>query len=418
MTRIKTKKLGIVNGKKFIVSIDIGKNIHYGYIRDLSNNEVKPFPFHNTLKSFQEFWKKISYFQKKHGLEEAVIGYESSGPYAEPLCEFLRKKPVKLVQVNPMHTKRVKELEGNSPNKTDRKDPRVIADIIQLGHALTVIVPEGTAAELRRLIHTREREIKVRTADKNRLQNLMYVIFPEFLRILKISLKSAMFLIKHYPAPEDIVEIGCESLCKILKKVSRGKIGYQQAEKLFEAARTSVGITHGKKSILIEIRHIVAKIENEEVFIKRLETMMEEYLSQIPSSKSIRSIPGIGVITTAGMIGEVGDFRKFKTIGEIMKLAGFNLFEVSSGLHTGQRHISKRGRPVMRKLLYYAAVNAVKSYGIMHDNYQMMLDKGKPKTKALIAIARKLLKLIFALVRDNSMYVEQYNSNRKRIIAA
>ena len=200
MTGIKTKKLRFVNGKKFIVSIDIGKNIHYGYIRDLSNNEVKPFPFHNTLKSFQEFWEKISYFQKEHGLEEAVIGYESSGPYAEPLCEFLRKKPVKLVQVNPMHTKRVKELEGNSPNKTDRKDPRVIADIIQLGHALTVIVPEGTAAELRRLIHTREREIKVRTADKNRLQNLMYVIFPEFLRILKISLQSAMFLMKHYPA--------------------------------------------------------------------------------------------------------------------------------------------------------------------------------------------------------------------------
>jgi len=145
---------------------------------------------------------------------------------------------------------------------------------------------------------------------------------------------------------------------------------------------------------------------------------MEEYLSQIPSSKSIRSIPGIGVITTAGMIGEVGDFRKFKTISEIMKLAGFNLFEVSSGLHTGQRHISKRGRPVMRKLLYYAAVNAVKSYGIMHDNYHLMLDKGKPKTKALIAIARKLLKLIFALARDNSMYVEQYNSSRKRIVAA
>lgn len=418
MERIKAKKVRIVNGKMFIVSIDIGKAIHYGYIRDLSNNEVKPFPFHNTQESFQKLWKKICCFQKEHGLEEAVIGFESSGPYAEPLCEFLRKKPVKLVQVNPLHTKRVKELEGNSPNKTDRKDPRVIADIIQLGHALTVVVPEGTAAELRRLTHTREREIKVRTADKNRLQHLMYVIFPEFLRILKISSKSALFLIKHYPAPEDIVEIGCESLCKILKKISRGKIGEERAQDLFEAARTSVGITHGKKSILIEIRHIVAKIENAEGFIECLRTMMEEYLRQIPLSKSICSIPGIGIITTAGLIGEVGDFRKFETISEIMKLAGFDLFEVSSGLHTGQRHISKRGRPVMRKLLYYAAVNAVKSYGIMHVQYHLMLEKGKPKTKALIAIARKLLKLIYALARDNSMYVEKYNSKRNRIIAA
>ncbi len=62
----------------------------------------------------------------------------------EPLTQFLRsKKGVRLVQVNPMHTKRLKELSGNSPLKTDRKDPKVIADIIELGHALTVVIPEG-----------------------------------------------------------------------------------------------------------------------------------------------------------------------------------------------------------------------------------------------------------------------------------
>jgi len=55
----------------------------------------------------------------------------------------MMSKPVKIVQVNPMHTKRMKEVNDNSPLKTDDKDPRVIADIIRLGHALTVVVPEG-----------------------------------------------------------------------------------------------------------------------------------------------------------------------------------------------------------------------------------------------------------------------------------
>ena len=119
------------------------------------------------------------------------------------------------------------------------------------------------------------------------------------------------------------------------------------------------------------------------------------YLEQIPYSESLLSIKGLGVVTVAGLIGEVGDFKKFDTHSEIMKLAGFDLFEVSSGQHRGQRHISKRGRALMRKLLYFTALNAVKSQGIMHARYQQMLDRGMPKTKALIAISRKLLRLIF-----------------------
>ena len=71
-----------------------------------------------------------------------------------------------------------------------------------------------------------------------------------------------------------------------------------------------------------------------------------------PYKNSILSLKGIGEITAAGLIGEVGDFAKFKTISEITKLAGLDLFEVSSGKHKGQQHISKRGRPLMRKLLF------------------------------------------------------------------
>ena len=98
--------------------------------------------------------------------------------------------PVKLVQVNPTHTKRIKELTGNSPNKTDKKDPRVIADVMSLGHSLTVIVPEGAAAHLRRLTQARERAIERRTAMGNQLQHLVFLIFPELVHIIKPSTKS------------------------------------------------------------------------------------------------------------------------------------------------------------------------------------------------------------------------------------
>jgi transposase len=145
---------------------------------------------------------------------------------------------------------------------------------------------------------------------------------------------------------------------------------------------------------------------------------MVPYLEQIPYSDSLLSVKGIGEITVAGLIGEVGDFRQFHTLREVMKLAGLDLFEISSGKHKGNRHISKRGRPLLRKLLYFAAINTIRKGGVMHASYQKYLERGMPKIKALIAIARKLLGILFALVRDHSQYVESYSPKEVLNLAA
>jgi len=416
MKSTKTKKVRFINKKTMITALDIGKRFHYAYFRAPNGKDIKPFIVYNFRKDFNKFWKKLCQFKREHKLEDIVIGFESSGPYAEPLFHFLRKKPVRLVQINPMHSKRLKELTGNSPNKTDKKDPRVIADVISLGHALTLIVPEGAAAHLRRLSQARERAMKRRTAALNQLQDLMFIIFPEFLFIMKsISTKTASYLVERYPTPEEIVTLGIESLGTIIKKISRGKFGQQRAEELFNAARKSIGVNDGKRSIVMEIEYLISQIGADNKFIANLKRQMEDYLEEIPYSNNLLSIKGLGIVTVAGLIGEVGDFKKFNTISEIMKLAGLDLYEVSSGRHKGQRRISKRGRSLMRKLLYFAAINAVKSNGIMYEPYQKMLDRGMPKMKALIAISRKLLRIAFALSRDDTVYMENYSNIHNQI---
>lgn len=418
MKTIKSKKIKTINEKTLVVALDIGEKVHYAYFRTPNHKDIKPFPFHNTGKSFNKFWDKLCRFKEKHMLEEVVVGFESTGPYAEPICNYLRKKRVTLVQVNPFHTKRIKELTGNSPNKTDQKDPRVIADVICLGHALTLVVPESAAADLRRLSHARERAIDRRTAMNNQLQDLVFVIFPEFGDIIKPSTKTGMYLINNYLCPEKIAAMGLGALFDIIRKTSRGKLGIDRAEKLYNAAKESVGITEGKKSMALEIAHLVSNIETENRYIDNLEKQMNGHSEQIPYSQSILSIKGIGHITVAGLIGEVGDFRKFKTVSEIMKLAGLDLFEISSGKHKGQRRISKRGRSLIRKLLFFAAINAVKSNGIMHAKYQKMLNDGTIKIKALVAISRKLLRIIFALARDNVQYDGDYHKHNEFKLAA
>ena len=414
----KSKKVKSINGKTLIAAIDIGKNFHYGYFRSPNNHEFKPFKFYNTMKSFKKFWRDLCRFKEEHSLEEIVIGFESTGPYAEPIANYLRQKPVNIVQINPMHTKRIKELTGNSPNKTDKKDPRVIADVISLGHSLTVVVPEGPAAQLRRLTHARERAIERRTAMINQLQHLVFVVFPELLSTIKPSTKTGMYLMRHYADPESIVSIGINKLRSIIRKISHGKIGADQAEMLYKAAKKSVGITEGKASILLETNHLISNIDKENKYIEEIEKQMVEQLELIPYSHSIMSVKGIGHVTAAGLIGEVGDFNKFKTISEVMKLAGLDLFEVSSGKHKGKHHISKRGRALMRKLLFFVAVNTVKSQGIMHAKYQKMVNAGTPKMKALVAISRRLLRIIFALARDNAVYDVNYDNKHGFKLAA
>ena len=357
-----------------------------------------------------KFWERISSAARTHGLEEIIIGFESTGPYMEPLAQFLKdKKSVRLVQVNPMHTKRLKELPGNSPLKTDRKDPKVIADIIELGHALTVVIPEGPAADLRRLTQGRERTIESRTRLFNQLQSLLVISFPEFLQVMTdVKTASAQHLLRHYPTAEEIVALGEASLAILLRKVSRGKLREDRARALFEAASESVGVQEGRSSMLLEIRMMLETIASYDRFIDGLEAEMVRHLEQIPYSRVILSLKGIGPVTAAGLIGEVGDFTKFGTISEVMKLAGLDLYEVSSGKHRGKHRISKRGRPLIRKLLYFAALSAVRKGGTMHEWYQRAMGRGMIKTKALVAVSRKLLGIIFALVRNHSVYVENY----------
>lgn len=414
MKKIKPKTTKAVNQKVLIATVDGGKDKHYGFYRYPDGTECKAFDFWNNGRGFQEFWERILSAARLRGLEEIIVGFESTGPYMEPLVQFLRSKEgVRLVQVNPMHTKRLKELSGNSPLKTDRKDPKVIADIIELGHALTVVIPEGPAADLRRLTQGRERTIASRTRLFNQLQCLLAISFPEFLQVMgDVKTASAQHLLRHYPTAQDIVTLGEPALAAVLRKISRGKIREDRARALVEAASQSVGVQAGRSSMLLEIGLMLDTIGTYDRFIDRVEAEMTRHLEQIPYSRVILSLKGIGPITAAGLIGEVGDFTKFRTISEVMKLAGLDLYEVSSGKHRGKLRISKRGRPLIRKLLYLASLSAVRKSGTMHEWYQRALGRGMKKTMALVAVSRKLLGVIFALVRDHSVYVENYTKQK------
>ena len=185
MKRADTRKVRSVGDDTLIVTIEVGMEMNRGYCTTPDGRSTKIFKFDNTREGLDTLWGMVTASKNRFKCNEVIVGYESTGPYGEPMVHYLMKKPVKMVQVNPMHTKRVKELNDNSPLKTDDKDPRVIADIIKLGRALSIVIPEGDAAHLRRLNNSRERHVRERTALVNQLQQLVFMLFPEFKKVVK-----------------------------------------------------------------------------------------------------------------------------------------------------------------------------------------------------------------------------------------
>ena len=417
MRGIRGKRVKTVKEGTLIVTIDVGMTTNTGYCTTTDGRDIKPFKFGNTREGLDKLWSMVVSTRNRFNCIEVMVGYESTGPYAEPLVQYLMDKPATIVQVNPLHTKRIKELNDNSPRKTDDKDPRVIADVLRLGHALSVIVPEGDAAYLRRLNNARERHVGERTALLNQLQQLVFLIFPEFRTVFNdVTVKTARHLLKNYTTPATIAGLNKDDLGEEIRKRSMGKFGMKEAEALINLARDTVGIKEGAAGMVMDIRHILVQLQSVNGFIEEIETEMKKTLERIPSSARILSLHGLGVVTVGGLIGEVGDFLKFRTQSEIMKLAGLDLFEISSGKRKGQRHISKRGRSLLRKILYNAAVGTIRKNGIMCDHYERLIGRGMVRTSAIIVIAKKLLRIIHAMMRDGRDYMPNYESPKRVVI--
>jgi transposase len=405
MKGLRTKKVTTIKEGTLIVAIDIGMASNHGCCTTADGRSTKTFRFDNTREGLDTLWSMVLASKTRFQCTAVIIGYESTGPYGEPLIHYLRQRPVTIVQVNPLHTKRMKEINDNSPLKTDRKDPRVIADIIRIGHALSVVVPEGDAAYLRRINNARERHVRERTALLNQLQQFVFLIFPEFTRIIKtIFCKTALYILKKYMTPAKIGSAKIEKLGEEMRRRSMGKFGAEHATALINFAKTTIGIQEGLDGLVMDIQHALVQLEMVDSLMAELEYEMETTLQRIPCSRKLLSIKGLGIVTVAGLIGEIGDFTKFTTQAEIAKLAGLDLYEVSSGKRQGQRRISKRGRSLLRKILYYAAMQTIRKNGIMYDYYQRLIGRGMKSMMALVAVSRKLLRIIFAIVRDDTEF--------------
>ena len=150
---------------------------------------------------------------------------------------------ISVVQVNPYAVKQTKELEDNSQLKDDRKDPKLIANLVKDGNYGMPYLPEDVYAELRRLSMLRDQLTEDRIRYVNRLHREMKICFPEYMDAFgKLDGPFALMALKKAPFPEDILLLGADGLREIWQEAKLRGRGYSRAEQIVKLASESVGL--------------------------------------------------------------------------------------------------------------------------------------------------------------------------------
>ncbi|MDQ0064117.1 IS110 family transposase [Paenibacillus harenae] len=405
-------RINQITSSTLIVGVDIAKFKHVARAQDFRGVELgKPLAFENTQDGFELF---VSWFRKistESGFEDVIIGMEPTGHYWLNLAHFLRGKQVMYGVVNPLHVKKSKELDDNSPTKNDIKDAKVIAQLVKDGRYAVPSLPQGVYAELREAMKIRDHLTTDLCVVQARVHNWLDRYFPEFLTVFKDwECKSAIQMLSLYKLPHELVHVPDETLLQHLREAAKRGLGLGRIKNLKAAASCSVGIREGSELAKMELKLLLTQYEWFHNKLEELEFKLDELLKQIPHVQQVRAIKGIGRDTIAGFLAEVGDISQYRHPKQIIKLAGLNLKTNSSGTHTGQTKITKRGRKRLRALLFRVMMPLVAknaAFRALHEYYTERSVNPLKKMQSLIALCNKLIRVLFGILKKGHEFSEE-----------
>jgi len=423
-------RLEDITAGTLIVGIDIAKHEQWARFVDYRGVEIgRAFKFKNNLEGFESIIAKICEICKlktlKYAIEEVIIGMEPTGHYWKPLANYLIGAGYRVVGVNPYHTKKAKELDDNSPTKSDKKDAITIARLVKEGRFFDPYLPEGIYSELRVLANARTNALKRLSALKNTIKAILDEYFPEIYEVFKKTLtgKTSRQVLKSCPFPTSILELGEDAILAEIRKSVKKTVGMKKVRQLINAAGESIGVRYGLEAARMRLTMLLEELELIERHLCEIEQAMETALYKTGYAELLLGIKGVGVVTAASFLGEVGDPLRFQNARQIANYAGYNLTEDSSGQSKSGTCISKRGRKQLRSILYLMAFTLIGNNAEMKELYQYLTKrKNNPlkRKQALVVISKKIITVIYTLLKKQEPYKPElvFGAVRKELMKA
>ena len=379
----------------YFIGIDISKYKHDCCIISAANQKVvSKVTIENNKSGFEELLTIINSLSNPADIK---IGFESTAHYALNLELFLENSLLTFMEVNPVLISEYKKSKTLRRTKTDSVDCESIARWL-----MTVEYkphPKGFyhAYSLKSLTRLRDKLIRQRSFYLVKITNVLDHTFPEFKPFFSERFsKTALYLLENYGSAEKMARMNSVSYEK-LRSLSRGKFSPQQFLQLKELAANTVGVNNSifdveLKSLLTLYKSLDKEIDIlEKEIIKLIEEIHPHYMS----------IPGIGPLSAAVIYSEYGDISNFSNSGQMLAFAGIEPGINESGTESHGGKMVKRGSSQLRYTLINCCIPLIRFDMTFATYYAKKRGEGKPHRVAITHVAKKLIRVIYALERQD-----------------
>jgi len=380
--------------------IDVAKYQHAVILLDEEGQVRKPpFGIKNTRKGFDQLGSLL-----QSQSEPVQVGLEATGHYWLALYEELSRLGYPVVVLNPLQIAAYRK-SGVRKVKSDRTDAWWVADFLRIANLPATSQDIPLILQLRELTRFRFRLIEQIGDCKRKILSILDRVFPEYETLFSsVFLKSSRELLKTAVSAHEIADFDLVELSQLLHRASRGRFGRQKAKTIQDLARASIGVGFLADAVRMEMRCLLDQIDLLQEQIAQLDASVTELTAQIP--QYITSIPGIGPVTGAAILAEIGDIQRFDSPEKLVAYAGIDATVYQTGqFEASEAHMSKRGSPYLRHALWQAASMAVLYDPELKAYYQAKRQEGKHHNTAVGAVCRKLLARIYVILKEQRPYV-------------
>ena len=386
----------------YIVGIDIAKRTHEAIVIDREGAIIlKPFNFKNSKDGFQYFMQKLNSISTS--TSDFTFAMESTSHYWIALYSALMKTSSSIHVINPLQSSALRNLYIRKV-KSDSHDCFVIAEVIRFGRFTRNTLPSPQLYELRELCRGRTFIVDMCSDLKKKTIALLDQVFPEYESIFSdIFGQTSSALLLQYPTPQEILSITPKKLAKFISLPSKNRFGTEKANEIYSLAQNSFGIILGIETISLLIKNHIAQIQFMQAQVKEIDKRTNSILLSLETQ--ITTIPGVGVVLGAAIVSEIGDVTRFSSSGKLTAFAGIDPTINSSGeFQSTRNHMSKRGSPYLRRAIWQASTLIIMHDPIFRAYFDKKRAEGKSYMNAIGHVTRKLMSVIYAVLRDNKPY--------------
>lgn len=379
----------------YFIGIDISKYKHDCCIISAADQKVvSKVTIKNNKAGFDELLTIINSLSNP---EDIRIGFESTAHYALNLELFLESSLLTFMEVNPVLISEYKKSKTLRRTKTDSVDCESIARWLMTVEYKPHSKGFYHAYSLKSLTRLRDKLIRQRSFYLIKITNVLDHTFPEFKPFFNERLsKTALYLLENYGSAEKMARMNSASYEK-LRSLSRGKFSPQQFLRLKELAANTVGVNNSifdveLNSLLSLYKSLVKEINTIEKEINKLiEEVHPHYMS----------VPGIGPLSAAVIYSEYGDISNFTNPGQMLAFAGIEPGINESGTESHGGKMVKRGSSQLRYTLINCCLPLIRFDMTFATYYAKKRGEGKPHRVAITHVAKKLIRVIYALERQD-----------------